>query len=65
MKNGFTVVGTHAPAMTETFDPELGRQRAYEHAIGQLKALTDFAMRGTIPLTIKIRVSDLPSPSDG
>jgi hypothetical protein len=51
MKNGFVVVGTHAPASTETFDPELSRQRAYEHAIIQLWPLMDFAMRGTASAT--------------
>lgn len=45
MKNGFTVVGTSAPASPENFNPDLGRKLAYEHAIRQLWPLMGFALR--------------------
>lgn len=45
MKNGFTVVGTSAPASPENYDRELGRKFAYENAVRQLWPLMGFALR--------------------
>lgn len=45
LKNGFTVVGTSAPASLANFDPELGRKLAYEHAVRQLWPLMGFLLR--------------------
>jgi hypothetical protein len=45
MRNGFTVIGTSAPASAENFNAELGRKLAYENAIRQLWPLMGFALR--------------------
>jgi hypothetical protein len=45
MRNGFTVIGTSAPASPENFNAELGRKLAYENAIRQLWPLMGFALR--------------------
>jgi hypothetical protein len=45
MRNGFTVIGKAAPADKENFDPELGRQFAYEDAIHQLWPLEGYLLR--------------------
>ncbi len=45
MKNGFTIVGKSAPASPENFDPEKGREFAYQDAIRQLWPLMGFALR--------------------
>lgn len=45
MRNGFTVIGKAAPASPENFNPELGRNLAYEDAIRQLWPLMGFALR--------------------
>lgn len=45
MKNGYTIVGTSAPASPENFDRELGRKLAYEHAVRQIWPLMGFALR--------------------
>lgn len=45
MKNGFTLVGKSAPASPENFDPEKGREFAYQDAIRQAWPLMGFALR--------------------
>jgi hypothetical protein len=45
MRNGFTVIGTSAPASPENFNAEFGRKLAYENAIRQLWPLMGFALR--------------------
>lgn len=45
MKNGYTVVGTSAPASLANFDPELGKKFAYEAAVRQLWPLMGFCLR--------------------
>lgn len=45
LKNGFTVVGTSAPASLANFDPELGRKFAYDHALRQMWPLMGFCLR--------------------
>jgi hypothetical protein len=45
MKNGYTVVGTSAPASLANFDPDLGKRFAYDSAIRQLWPLMGFALR--------------------
>lgn len=44
MKNGFTVVGKSAPASPQNFDPDFGRQLAYEDAVRQLWPLMGYAL---------------------
>ena len=45
MKNGFTLVGKSAPASPENFDPEKGREFAYQDAIRQAWPLMGFSLR--------------------
>lgn len=45
MTNGFTVIGTSAPASPENFDAEKGQRFAYENAIKQLWPLEGYALR--------------------
>lgn len=45
MKNGFTVIGTSAPASPENFNAELGKRFAYEDAIRQLWPHEGYALR--------------------
>jgi hypothetical protein len=45
MKNGYTIIGKSAPASPENFDPELGRQFAYEDAVRQVWPLMRHALR--------------------
>lgn len=45
MKNGFTVIGKSAPASPENFNPDLGKQYAYENAVRELWPLMGFALR--------------------
>lgn len=45
MQNGFVVIGKAAPASPENFNPDLGRQFAYEDAIRQLWPLMGYALR--------------------
>jgi len=45
LKNGFTLVGTSAPASAANFNAEFGRKLAYEHAIRQLWPLAGYALR--------------------
>jgi hypothetical protein len=45
MKNGYTVVGTSAPASLANFDPGLGKKFAYDSAVRQLWPLMGFCLR--------------------
>lgn len=45
LKNGFTVVGTSAPASAENYDQALGEKFAYEHALRQIWPFMGFALR--------------------
>ena len=45
MRNGFTIVGTSAPASAENYNYSLGCKLAYEHAIRQVWPLMGFALR--------------------
>lgn len=45
VKNGFKVVGKAAPASPENFDPEKGRELAYEDAFRQLWPLEGYLLR--------------------
>ncbi len=45
MSNGFTVVGTSAPASPANFDAEFGKKLAYEDCIRQLWPLMGFSLR--------------------
>ena len=45
LKNGYTVVGTSAPASPANFDVALGRKFAYENATRQLWPLMGFCLR--------------------
>ena len=45
VKNGFKVVGKSAPASPENFDPEKGRELAYEDAFRQLWPLEGYLLR--------------------
>ncbi len=56
MKNGFTVVGTSAPASPENFKAELGQKLAYEDAVRQLWPLMGFALRDKLSSTAKVSV---------
>jgi hypothetical protein len=50
MKNGFTVIGTAAPASPENFNAELGRKYAYENGVRQIWPLMGFALRDKMRL---------------
>lgn len=45
MENGFTVIGKSAPASPANFDPDKGKQFAYDDAIRQLWPLEGYALR--------------------
>jgi hypothetical protein len=45
MKNGFIIIGKAAPASPENFDPELGKDLAFEDVIRQAWPLMGFALR--------------------
>jgi hypothetical protein len=45
MKNGFFMIGQAAPISDEWFNPELGRQFAYEDAIRQIGPVMGYALR--------------------
>jgi len=45
LRNGFTVVGTSAPASAENFDAELGRKIARSKAVEQLWPLLGYCLR--------------------
>lgn len=45
LKNGFTIVGTSAPASPENFNAELGKKIAYNHARQQMWPLMGFSLR--------------------
>lgn len=45
MRNGFTVIGKSAPASSENFNADLGRQYAYEDAVRQIWPLMGFSLR--------------------
>lgn len=48
MHNGFTVIGKAAPADPQNFDPELGKNIAYEDAVRQVWPLMGFAKRNEL-----------------
>lgn len=48
LRNGFVVVGKSAAASPENFDPEIGRQVAYNDARQQIWALEGYLLRGRL-----------------
>lgn len=57
MKNGYTVVGTSAPASLANFDPVLGKKFAYDSAIRQLWPLMGFCLRDRLAAEEQIAAS--------
>lgn len=51
MANGFVVVGQAAPADPENFNPELGREYAYEDAVRKIWPLEGYALRERLAAT--------------
>lgn len=45
LKNGFTVIGTSAPASPENFSQEIGQKLAYQNAFKKLWPLFGFALK--------------------
>jgi hypothetical protein len=48
VQNGYTIVGTSAPASAANFNRELGAKLAYEHAIRQLWPLEGYLLRSVL-----------------
>jgi hypothetical protein len=48
LKNGFTVTGESACASPESFDPLIGRQIAYNHALDKMWPLLGYQLKDAI-----------------